>query len=142
MAPCALAGILRIATSSLLKPTHSDAYHVEARALYCCKPGVRKVSQCVRCVKPWVNIAVSVARNAREQLTRPALLRADTMFSRRRRHHWLVGLRVRPFPPIWRACGKYDAGAAGHWVGEKVAIGTNRAKRYDPDTRSMGRGGE
>ena len=34
---------------------------------------------------------------------------------------------------------RYDAGAVGHWVGEKVAIGTNCAKCCDSDTSSMGR---
>ena len=61
------------------------------RVLYCCEPGVHKVSQRAACeAMREHNCMGGAERNAGEQSQRPPLFRAHMTFSRRRCHHLVV----------------------------------------------------
>ncbi len=67
------------------------AIGLAGRVLYCCEPGVHKVSQRAACeAMREHNCMGGAERNAGEQSQRPPLFRAHMTFSRRRCHHLVV----------------------------------------------------
>jgi hypothetical protein len=82
---------LRPAAVILMRPASIALPSALPVVLYCCEPGVHKVSQRAACEAMREHNCIGGAeRNAGEQSQRPPLFRAHMTFSRRRCHHLVV----------------------------------------------------